>query len=381
MATILLAAAGGALGSAIGGSVLGLGAAVIGRAVGGTIGNIIDQGLLGGSAPVEHGRVDTLRVQGAAESKPMAQVYGAMRVGGQVIWSSRFLEHVSGGSGKGIGGPKVQEFSYSVSLAIALCEGEITRIGRVWADGKRLDMSEINWRLHVGSEDQMPDPAIVAVEGYAPAYKGVAYVVFEDLDLTQFGNRVPQFNFEVIRARIDGPADLVKGVALIPGSGEYALATDAVHFVEGKGENRSANVNNEAGGTDLEVSLAQLAGDLPNCESVSLVVSWFGDDLRCGDCAISPKVEQADVDGSPMAWKVSGAGRGMAPLMSRDSEDRPNFGGTPCDESVLQSIAAIKEGGKSVMFYPFVLMDIPEGNGLPDPYGGAEQANLPWRGG
>ena len=67
MATILLAAAGGAIGSAVGGSVLGLGAAVIGRAVGGTIGNIIDQGLLGGSAPVEHGRVDTLRVQGAAD--------------------------------------------------------------------------------------------------------------------------------------------------------------------------------------------------------------------------------------------------------------------------------------------------------------------------
>ncbi|MBL1436608.1 MAG: glycoside hydrolase/phage tail family protein [Rhodobacteraceae bacterium] len=380
MATILLAAAGGAIGSAIGGSVLGLGAAVIGRAVGGTIGNIIDQGLLGGSAPVEHGRVDTLRVQGAAEGRPMAQVYGAMRVGGQVIWASQFKENVVASGGKGLGGPKVRDYSYSVSLAIALCEGEITRIGRVWADGKRLDMSEINWRLHVGSEGQMADPAIVAVEGDAPAYRGVAYVVFEDLDLTQFGNRVPQFNFEVIRARMDSVAEQVKAVALIPGSWEYSLATDAVHYPEGKGANRSANVNNEAGGTDLEVSLAQMAGDLPNCESVSLVVSWFGDDLRCGSCAIAPKVEQALVDGSPMAWEVSGAARGAVPLMSRDAEDRPNFGGTPCDESVLQSIAAIKAQGKEVMFYPFVLMDIPSGNGLVDPYGGAEQATFPWRG-
>ena len=235
MATILLAAAGGAIGSAIGGSVLGLGAAVIGRAVGGTIGNIIDQGLLGGSAPVEHGRVDTLRVQGAAEGRPMAQVYGAMRVGGQVIWASQFKENVVTSGGKGLGGPKVRDYSYSVSLAIALCEGEITRIGRVWADGKRLDMSEISWRLHVGDESQMADPAIVAVEGDAPAYRGVAYVVFEDLDLTQFGNRVPQFNFEVIRARVDSVAERVKAVALIPGSGEYSLATDAVHYPEGKG--------------------------------------------------------------------------------------------------------------------------------------------------
>ena len=380
MATILLAAAGGAIGSAVGGSVLGLGAAVIGKAVGGTIGNIIDQGLLGGSAPVEHGRVDTLRVQGAAEGKPMARVYGAIRVGGQVIWASRFLEHVSSGGGKGLGGPKSTNFSYSVSLAIALCEGEITRIGRVWADGKRLEMSGINWRLHVGTETQMADPAITAIEGDAPAYRGVAYVVFEDLDLTQFGNRVPQFNFEVIRARMDSVADQIKGVALIPGSGEYALATEAVHYPEGKGANRSANVNSEAGGTDIEVSLAQMQGDLPGCESVSLVVSWFGDDLRCGSCAIAPKVEQAEVDGVPMAWSVSGAGRGAVPLMSRDEEDRPNFGGTPCDESVLQSIAAIKAQEKDVMFYPFVLMDIPSGNGLTDPYGQAEQAVFPWRG-
>ena len=381
MATILLAAAGGAIGNAIGGSVLGLGAAVIGRAVGGTIGNIIDQGLLGGSAPVEHGRVDTLRIQGAAEGRPMAQVFGAMRVGGQVIWASRFRENVAtGGSGKGLGAPKTREFSYSVSLAIALCEGEISRIGRVWADGKRLDMSGINSRLHIGSESQMADPAIVAVEGDAPAYRGVAYVVFEDLDITQFGNRVPQFNFEVIRAGQDTAADLVQGVALIPGSGEYALATEPVHYPEGKGENRAANTNNDAGVTDLELSLEQMAGDLPNVESVSLVVSWFGDDLRCGECEIAPKVEQATVEGAPMAWEVSGASRGAVPLVSRDSEDRPSFGGTPCDESVIQSIAAIKAQGKEVMFYPFILMDIPEENDLPDPYGGAKQSVFPWRG-
>ncbi|MCF6273702.1 MAG: glycoside hydrolase/phage tail family protein [Rhodobacteraceae bacterium] len=380
MATIILAAAGGAIGSAIGGSVLGLGVAVIGRAIGGTIGNIIDQGLLGGSAPVEQGRVDALRLQGAAEGQPVPQVYGAMRVGGQLIWASRFLENVAtGGSGKGFG-PKTRDFSYSVSLAIALGEGEITRVGRIWADGKRLDMSGINIRVHTGSQTQMPDPAIVAVEGDAPAYRGVAYVVFEDLDITQFGNRVPQFNFEVIRARADSAADLVRAVALIPGSGEYALATEPVHYSEGKGENRAANTNNDAGLTDLEVSLEQMAGDLPNCESVSLVVSWFGDDLRCGSCSIAPKVEQAEVDGTPMPWQVSGAGRALVPLVSRDADNRPNFGGTPCDQSVLQSIAAIKAQGKAVMFYPFILMDIPSGNGLPDPYGSAEQVAFPWRG-
>jgi hypothetical protein len=32
------------------------------------------------------------------------------------------------------------------------------------------------------------------------------------------------------------------------------------------------------------------------------------------------------------------------------------------------------------MFYPFVMMDIPHGNGLNDPYGGDEQGAYPWRG-
>jgi len=42
--------------------------------------------------------------------------------------------------------------------------------------------------------------------------------------------------------------------------------------------------------------------------------------------------------------------------------------------------ASLKERGYKVMIYPFILMDIPEGNSLPDPYGGAEQSKFPWRG-
>ncbi len=382
MATILLSAVGGALGTSIGGSVLGLGTAVIGRAIGGVIGNVIDNGLLGGSGAVEHGRIDTLRVQGSLEGKPVAQVYGQMRVAGNVIWASRFQENVSGG-GKGIGGPTVREYSYSVSIAIALCEGEVNRISRIWADGKRLDMTGISMRLHPGDETQMPDPAIDAIEQNAPAYRGTAYVVFEDLDLTQFGNRVPQFNFEVVRAANgaeDQPSDLVQGVALIPGTGEYSLATEPVYYAEGRGSNRSANVNNLSGLTDLDLSLDQLSADMPKVDSVSLIVSWFGDDLRCDTCQIYPGVEQGDVDGVPMPWEVSGVGRAAAPLIGRDDDNRPVYGGTPCDKSVLQSISKIQSSGKDVMFYPFILMDIPEGNGLTDPYGWAEQSKFPWRG-
>ena len=141
MATILLSAAGSAIGAGFGGSVLGLSGAVIGRAVGATLGRVIDQRLLGpGARPVETGRVDRFRLTGASEGAPVGQVWGRMRVSGQVIWASRFLETATttGGGGKGSPRqPSVTEYSYSVNLAIALCEGEITRVGRIWAPATR----------------------------------------------------------------------------------------------------------------------------------------------------------------------------------------------------------------------------------------------------
>jgi hypothetical protein len=113
---------------------------------------------------------------------------------------------------------------------------------------------------------------------------------------------------------------------------------------------------------------------------VSLVVSWFGDDLRCGRCTLRPAVEQRGEDGKPMRWVVSGQERGSAREVSKLA-GRPIFGGTPADESVLQAIARMKADGLSVMFYPFILMDIQAGNGRSDPWtGAAEQPSVPWRG-
>ncbi|MFT6104116.1 MAG: hypothetical protein ACJA1E_000531, partial [Paracoccaceae bacterium] len=184
MATILLSAAGAAAGSAVGGSLFGVSAAVVGRAVGATVGKIIDQRLLGsGSEAVETGRVERFRLTGASEGRAISQVYGRMRVGGQVIWSTQFSETVvSSGGGKGAPtAPATNTYSYSVSLAIALCEGTITRVGRVWADGVEIARDQLSMRVYSGAQDQLPDPKIEAVEGTgnAPAYRGVAYVVIE----------------------------------------------------------------------------------------------------------------------------------------------------------------------------------------------------------
>ena len=62
-----------------------------------------------------------------------------------------------------------------------MCEGEIAGIRRVWADGREIDRTTFEMRIHLGSEDQAPDPLIEAKQGAgnAPAYRGTAYVVLE----------------------------------------------------------------------------------------------------------------------------------------------------------------------------------------------------------
>lgn len=390
MATILLSAAGAAIGSGFGGTVLGLSGAVIGRAVGATVGRVLDQRLLGmGSDAVETGRVEQFRLTGATDGAAVAEVWGRERVGGQVIWATRFLEtQTSNGGGKG-GGTRRTSFSYSISLAIALCRGEILGLGRIWADGIEIAPDSLALRVYTGSQTQMPDPKIETVEGpgLAPAYRGIAYVVIEDLDLARFGNRVPQLSFEVIR-QAQGPladpildtADCVQAVALIPGTGEYALATTPLHVTTAPGVSATVNVHSASGQSDFATSLEMLGRELPNVGSVSLVVSWFGSDLRCGDCALRPKVEGHALDAEGMPWRVSGLTRASAEVVPA-VDGKTIYGGTPTDASVVEAIAAARGAGLEVMFYPFILMDQLEGNALPDPWSGAvSQPALPWRG-
>ncbi len=394
MATILLSAAGAALGGSVGGTVMGLSSVAIGRAVGATLGRVIDDRLMGqGSEPVATGKVDRFRLSGAAEGTPIPQVFGRMRLGGQVIWASDFTETATttgGGGGKGrLSTPVVTRFSYSVSLALALCEGEIAGLARIWADGEEIAPRDLNLTIYPGTSDQLPDPVIEAVEGagQVPAYRGTAYVVIADLNLERFGNRVPQFSFEVTRPVApdapDAAGDLSRGVravALVPGTGEYALATTPVYLSDRPGARWPANLNSPSGETDLVTSLAQLTDEIPNCGATSLVVSWFGDDLRCGVCTLKPKIERRAQDGTNMPWSVSGLPRAQAEEIEQQ-DGRPIYGGTPADASVIEAIRHMHAQGQRVMFYPFILMDQTAGNGLPDPWPDAtDQPVLPWRG-
>jgi hypothetical protein len=182
------------------GSIIG---GPIGGAIGAVIGQGVDQRLLapkGRRGP----RLGDLTVQTSSYGAAIPKIFGTMRVAGTVIWATDLRERQeSGGGGKGR--PGTTSYSYSASFAVALSGRPIASVRRIWADGKLLRgvggdwKTETGFRLHHGGEDQPVDPAIASAEGIdgTPAYRGTAYALFEDLQLADFGNRIPSLTFEV----------------------------------------------------------------------------------------------------------------------------------------------------------------------------------------
>ncbi|CUA90269.1 Putative phage tail protein/GTA TIM-barrel-like domain [Chelatococcus sambhunathii] len=395
MATLVLGVAGAAIGGSIGGAILGVSAATIGGFIGSSIGSVVDSWIISSLAPtqrIEGARLDTLRITSSTEGAVIPRLYGRMRMGGNIIWATDFREETrttTQGGGKGGGGGKVRttEYLYYASFAVALCDGPITGIGRIWADGKPMDLSGVTWRWYPGDEVQTADPFIAAKMGAlsTPAYRGTAYVVFEELPLSSYGNRLPQLSFEVFRplADPDTAEGLTRAVTIIPASGEFTYATQAICKSAG-GATQPENLNALPDATDIVVALDRLQAMVPAVESVSLVVAWFGDDLRAGSCKVRPGVEVSAKSTTPLSWSVNGVSRANAFLVSRDDQDRPVYGGTPSDFAVVQAIREMKARGLRVTFYPFILMDVPPGNALPNPYSdnAAEtgQPTFPWRG-
>ncbi|WP_310620726.1 baseplate multidomain protein megatron [Flexibacterium corallicola] len=377
MSTMILSGVGSVVGGMLGGPV----GASIGQALGAVAGSYIDQELFGEDTVISDGKLGDMNLQTSAEGRALPFVYGRVRISGEIIWATRYEEVVTKESqgGKSAGpSTTVEEHSYFCNFALALCEGEIACVRRIWADGKLLDTSGLTMRVYTGSLNQLPDPLIEAKQGQAPAYRGTAYVVFERMPLADYGNRIPQLSFEVVRV-VEPLEEMVKAVTLIPAAGEFIYDTKEVLSRSSSKATKTLNRHLAFGGTDWSNALDELQALCPNLESVALVVSWFGDDLRCGHCAIRPKVVSDIRETLPHEWQVAGLERSQAEAVSY-IDGSASFGGTPSDASVIRAIKDLRARGLSVMLYPFILMDIPAGNGLPDPYGRAEQAAFPWRG-
>ena len=201
MATLVLSAVGSMIAGPFGGFV----GALAGRSV--------DARLFGShsSRTVEGARLSDLSVQTASYGEAVPMVFGTMRLSGNVIWSNGLAEtrHQDSESVGGKGSSQTVttvSYTYSASFAVGLSARKVSSIGRIWADGKLLRDSVGQMatgghiRFYDGSFDQEPDPLIEAVEGmdYAPSFRGLAYVLFEGLELAEYANRIPNLTFEVM---------------------------------------------------------------------------------------------------------------------------------------------------------------------------------------
>jgi Putative phage tail protein len=233
------------IGGMVAGGIIGsfLGAPQIGASLGGMVG-----GVMGGLTGSDGGsnRLDDLRVTSSAYGMPIGKSYGTVRVGGNVIWSPGLQGKRTNAMGKGaLSGPKT--YNYTCSFAIAFGRGVAQNVVTIWADSRiiysqnntfRVDQygnntyntpydtpfdptsdtpttvttktkvnkgvggttkTGVRFRFYGGTDTQMPDPLIVAHEGEGnvSAHRGLCYMVFEDLPLADFGNRIPQISIEV----------------------------------------------------------------------------------------------------------------------------------------------------------------------------------------
>ena len=191
MATLVLTAVGGAVGGPLG------------AAIGAMVGQQIDSRIFA-PKPRQGPRLGELAVQTSSYGTAIPKLFGKMRVAGTIIWATDLKEKRSS-SGGGKGQPKTVNYSYSASFAVALSGRPIRAVHRIWADGKLLRggggdfKSRIRYRLYRGDEGQAPDRLIASAEGIGktPAFRGVAYAMFEDFQLADYGNRIPSLTFEV----------------------------------------------------------------------------------------------------------------------------------------------------------------------------------------
>lgn len=191
MATIAL----GTLGALVGGPV--------GGALGALLGRQVDSSVFG-SRSNEGPRLDELSITTSSYGSPLAKHYGRMRTAGTIIWATDLREDRET-SGGGKGQPGTTSYSYSTSFAVVVASRPIENIGRIWADGVLLrgaagDLKVSGaLRIYKGHGNQPVDPLIAASIGPGcPAFRGLAYVVFEDLQLEDFGNRIPALSFEIL---------------------------------------------------------------------------------------------------------------------------------------------------------------------------------------
>jgi hypothetical protein len=267
----------GAVGAAAGnflipGGFLGMSGASLGWSFGSALGGFFQEG-----PTIEGPRLQDKSITVSAYGNLRPILYGAYRVGGEVIWADKIKEHKhEEEQGKGAGGGATYvTYTYTVSLAVALCAGEKTAIRKLWLDSKLVytqaedaTAKELQksakfakrMKFYPGNYTQLPDPTIEAVlgAGNVPAYRGTCYVVFTNLDITKYGNRIPQITAEVVDGVGTASGTLVNSTYAGQKNNLLGLKDGVLYATSGTDSQSS---------TDVKLNVMRLEGDLAKARS------------------------------------------------------------------------------------------------------------------
>lgn len=278
MATLVFGIAGAAIGSCVGMPGLGF-------SVGMAIGTMMFPGNSPTAAdkPEDGGlKVSDNVFQSSSYGGVIPPGYGIYRAAGNVIWSSPIVEDSEvlelGNTTSGKGGETTTPITYTrrfLKADIAIAFGEVpthrrdatlyastseseaggdevvltersafSGIRRVWLNSNlvydtRTNQDSlpdtVNLTIYTGLETQLPDSTMEADKGVGnvPAYKGIAYVVIPNLDLTPFGNALPSASAELYERldRVDSLEEGVEGICMDAG-GHLWVASHTMRVVQ-----------------------------------------------------------------------------------------------------------------------------------------------------
>lgn len=261
-------ALGGIVGGVVGFFVGGPTGALYGAQIGMGVGGLIDPP----KGPNINGpRLSDLSVQTSTYGVPIPRVYGTIATHGNVIWleGDKLKEVATKTKQGGKGGPSATTttYSYFATFAVGLCKGPIAGVRRIWVGANLIydagadDIESIiasneaaqGFAVYLGTDDQQTDPRMQADKGVAntPAYRGLAYIVFYDLALKDYGNslQAAQVKVEVVKnaafqlPSYIGPAPSMQGEIVYASDGiittaevgarEFFTDTDAVRKFKG----------------------------------------------------------------------------------------------------------------------------------------------------
>lgn len=151
-------------------------------------------------------RILSLQVQQSSQGLTLPVIYGRTRVAGNLIWYGDFItienKTTTRQGGKGGGGVTQEDikYTYEAAVMLALCEGEISGVGRIWRDKEKFDsLAQLRLTLMRGGDEQPLWTHLAQAKhtGQALNYSGTAYLCSPNYELTKSA-QIYQHNFEVI---------------------------------------------------------------------------------------------------------------------------------------------------------------------------------------